>query len=107
MSPNQHPHSLRVGDSYDNAMAESLWPSLKRGPVHDTRLATKEQARLAIFQWIVWYSIERFHSPLDHMSLTDVTHRARGVIAASERRINSVRSRGEPRREGRRKCRQT
>jgi transposase InsO family protein len=60
-----------VGDSYDNAMAESLWSSLKRELVDDAHFATKEQARLAIFEWIVWYNTERLHSSLDYMSPTE------------------------------------
>ena len=57
-----------VGDSFDNAMAESLWSSLKRELVDDARFATKEEARLAVFEWIVWYNNERLHSSLDYMS---------------------------------------
>ena len=57
-----------VGDSYDNAMAESLWSSLKRELVDDTHFATKEEARLAIFEWINWYNNERLHSSLHYMS---------------------------------------
>jgi len=57
-----------VGDSYDNAMAESLWSSLKRELVDDAHFSTKKEARLAIFEWITWYNNERFHSSLDYMS---------------------------------------
>ena len=57
-----------VGDSYDNAMAESLWASLKRELVDDSHFTTKEEARLAIFEWIIWYNTERLHSSLDYMS---------------------------------------
>jgi putative transposase len=57
-----------VGDSYDNAMAESLWASLKRELVDDTYFATKAEARLAIFEWINWYNSERLHSSLDYQS---------------------------------------
>jgi putative transposase len=57
-----------VGDSYDNAMAESLWSSPKRELVDDSYFATKEEARLRIFEWIMWYNIERLHSSLDYMS---------------------------------------
>jgi transposase InsO family protein len=57
-----------VGDSFDNAMAESLWSSLKRELVDDTDFATKEEARLAVFEWITWYNNERLHSSLDYMS---------------------------------------
>jgi transposase InsO family protein len=57
-----------VGDSYDNAMAESLWSSLKREVVDDAHFSTQEEARLAVFEWIVWYNTERLHSSLDYMS---------------------------------------
>ena len=49
-------------------MAESLWSSLKRELVDDAHFATKEEARLAIFEWIAWYNNERRHSSLDYMS---------------------------------------
>lgn len=57
-----------VGDSFDNAMAESFWSSLKRELVYDTYFATKQEARLAVFEWITWYNNERLHSSLDYMS---------------------------------------
>jgi transposase InsO family protein len=57
-----------VGDSYDNAMAESLWASLKRELVDGTYFATKAEARLAIFEWINWYNTERLHSSLGYQS---------------------------------------
>ena len=57
-----------VGDSYDNAMAESFWASLKRELVDDAHFSTKQEARLAIFQWIVWYNRERLHSSLGYLS---------------------------------------
>ena len=57
-----------VGDSYDNAMAESFWSSLKRELVDDAYFATKEDARLAIFEWVMWYNSERLHSSLGYAS---------------------------------------
>lgn len=57
-----------VGDSYDNAMAESLWASLKRELIDDAYFSTKREARLAIFEWITWYNRERLHSSLDYQS---------------------------------------
>ena len=57
-----------VGDSYDNAMAESLWASLKRELTDDTYFGTKTEARMAIFEWINWYNTERLHSSLDYQS---------------------------------------
>lgn len=57
-----------VGDSYDNAMAESFWSSLKRELVDDAYFATKEEARSAIFEWVMWYNTERLHSSLGYAS---------------------------------------
>ncbi len=57
-----------VGDSYDNAMAESFWSSLKRELVDDTCFATRAEARLAIFEWVMWYNNERLHSSLGYAS---------------------------------------
>ncbi|GAB3971219.1 hypothetical protein GCM10029978_045990 [Actinoallomurus acanthiterrae] len=58
----------RVGSSYDNAMAESLWQSLKREALHDRVFQTMSQARLAIFQWLAYYNTRRRHSALAYRS---------------------------------------
>lgn len=55
-----------VGDSYDNAISETVWASLKRELVDDADFRTKEEARLAIFEWITWYNQHRFHSSLGY-----------------------------------------
>jgi transposase InsO family protein len=55
-----------VGDSYDNAMAESFWASLKRELVDDAHYSTKEEARVAVFEWLVWYNRERLHSSIGY-----------------------------------------
>jgi transposase InsO family protein len=57
-----------VGDSYDNAMAESAWASLKRELVYETHFATRAEARQAVFEWIIWYNVERLHSAISYMS---------------------------------------
>lgn len=55
-----------VGDSYDNAMAESFFASLKRELVDDEHFATRAEARAAVFEWLVWYNADRLHSALDY-----------------------------------------
>lgn len=57
-----------VGDSYDNAMIESAWASLKRELVYESHFTTKEEARRAVFEWMVWYNNERLHSSIEYMS---------------------------------------
>lgn len=55
-----------VGDSYDNAMAESFFASLKRELVDDEHFTTRAQARAAVFEWLTWYNVERLHSSLEY-----------------------------------------
>jgi transposase InsO family protein len=57
-----------VGDSFDNAMAESLWASLKKELVYRSEFKTREEARTAIFDWIQWYNRKRLHSSIDYVS---------------------------------------
>jgi putative transposase len=57
-----------VGDSYDNSMMESAWSSLKRELVYEMHFATREEARRAVFEWLIWYNGERLHSSIDYMS---------------------------------------
>jgi putative transposase len=57
-----------VGDSYDNSMMESAWSSLKRELVYETHFATRDEARKAVFEWLVWYNRERLHSSIAYMS---------------------------------------
>ena len=55
-----------VGDSYDNAMAESFFASLKRELVDRVQFSTRQEARIAIFRWIMWYNRERLHSSIGY-----------------------------------------
>ena len=45
-----------VGDSYDNAMAESLFASLKRELVDISHFKTIAEGRLEVFEWVIWYN---------------------------------------------------
>jgi len=59
----------RKGDCWDHAVVESFCSTLKRELVEDAEWATREEARLALFEWIeVWYNGERRHSSLGYMS---------------------------------------
>jgi transposase InsO family protein len=57
-----------IGDSYDNAMAESLWASLKKELIYRRTFSTREEARTAIFAFINWYNKGRDG---DRVSLAD------------------------------------
>lgn len=59
----------RKGNCWDNAPMESFFGSLKRELVHRVRFATRQEARLALFDWIeVWYNQKRRHSSLGNVS---------------------------------------
>ena len=59
----------RKGNCWDNAVAESFFSSLKMELVHDADLATHEQARAALFEYIeVFYNRKRRHSSLGYLS---------------------------------------
>lgn len=58
----------RVGSSYDNALAESLWQGMKREVMYRKAFSTMGQARLEIFRWLTYYNARRRHSALAYLS---------------------------------------
>lgn len=59
----------RVGQCWDNAVAESFFGTLKEELVHRSVLPTRRHARRAIFEWIeVFYNRKRLHSALGYLS---------------------------------------
>lgn len=59
----------RVGDCWDNAVAESFFATLKRELADDADWHTRDEARTAVFEYIeVWYNRQRRHSSLDYLS---------------------------------------
>lgn len=59
----------RKGNCWDNAVSEIFFASLKKELVHQTRYATREEARQSVFQWIeVFYNRVRLHSTLGYVS---------------------------------------
>ncbi|WTA24476.1 IS3 family transposase (plasmid) [Streptomyces sp. NBC_00853] len=66
----------RVGSSYDNAMAESFFASIKRELLHGERWLTSPEARIAVFSWLAWYNHRRRHSALGHISPVEFEQRS-------------------------------
>ena len=59
----------RVGDCWDNAVAESFFATLKRELADDADWLTRDEARTAVFEYIeVWYNRQRRHSSLGYRS---------------------------------------
>lgn len=62
----------RRGDAYDNAPVESVISTIKNELVNRSRFRTRDQARLAVFDYIeTFYNPRRLHSSLGHRSPDD------------------------------------
>jgi putative transposase len=59
----------RVGDCWDNAVAESFFATLKTELVTDANWKTREEARRAVVEFIeVWYNRQRRHQTLGYLT---------------------------------------
>jgi putative transposase len=57
-----------VGDSFDNAMAESVIGLYKRECVrHDGPFRTVDELELATLDWVDWFNHDRLHGALGHV----------------------------------------
>jgi putative transposase len=67
----------RKGNCWDNAVVESFFATLKRELVHPKLYRTRDEARLAIFEYIEgWYNPKRLHSTLGYLSPIDFERQA-------------------------------
>jgi transposase InsO family protein len=58
-----------TGACFDNALIESFWATLKKELIYQTHFKTRDEARLAIFEYIqVFYNRKRLHSSLLYQS---------------------------------------
>jgi putative transposase len=57
----------RKGNCWDNAVAESFFKSMKTELIYHRKFATRQEARLAVFEYIEgWYNRKRRHSALGY-----------------------------------------
>ena len=73
----------RKGDCWDNAPMESLNGTLKVECVHGEHFRTREQARLAIIEYIGYYNTERRHSSLGYVPPVQFECRWRAQVEKS------------------------
>lgn len=67
----------RKGNCYDNAFVESFFHTLKTELIYQTKFATREEAKRAIFEYIeVFYNRERIHSSIGYMTPTEFENQA-------------------------------
>lgn len=74
-----------VGDSYDNALAESVNASYKTELIRQRRpWRTVEQVELATCEWVWWYNQQRLHEALDYQPPTEFEATLNGASATCE-----------------------
>jgi putative transposase len=56
-----------VGDSYDNALAETINGLYKAEVIHRRSWRNREQVELAILDWVHWYNHKRLLGPIGHI----------------------------------------
>jgi transposase InsO family protein len=62
----------RKGNCWDNAVSESVFPTLKTELIHHDTYQTRSQAKQAVFEYIeVFYNRERLHSANGYVSPVD------------------------------------
>ncbi|MFH9298949.1 IS3 family transposase [Streptomyces sp. NPDC017520] len=71
--------------SYDNALAESFFQSLKRELLHGRRWTSKAQTRLELFRWLSYYNRRRRHSALGYRTPAEFDNSTRHVRCHSSR----------------------
>src|ERR1017187_8516338 len=77
------PSMGRVGDAYDNAMAESFFATLEREVIDRQRFHSQIDARRAVFSWLEsWYNPYRRHSSLGYRSPMNYERHAPSRLAA-------------------------
>lgn len=59
---------IAKGECWYNAVAESLWSSLKRELRVSKGFRTRAEARKAIVTWVAYYNDMRLHGALDGLS---------------------------------------
>ena len=78
------PSMSRKGNCWDNAVAESLFSSLKKAAVHDVKFETREEAKDEIFDLMeVLYNRKRLHSTLKYVSPDEFERAQSGLPQAA------------------------
>ena len=73
----------RVGNCWDNAVAESFFATLKIELAYQTQWRTRQQARSALFEYLeLFYNRQRRHSTLGYLSPNEFEQRHHLSVAA-------------------------
>ena len=76
----------RKGNCWDNAPVESFFKTLKAEEVTDEQYRTREEARLAIFEYIEgFYNTRRLHSTLGYQTPTEFEERYHNTITNTDK----------------------
>jgi putative transposase len=81
----------RLGDCWDNAVAESFFATLKVELVYPSQWRTRAEARSAVFEYIeLYYNRRRKHSALDYRSPVEFEQRIENPGAKTQNRAELI-----------------
>lgn len=58
----------KKGDCWDNAPTESFWARLKSATLYGRKFTSRQEALVAVMDWIAFYNHRRLHSALGYLS---------------------------------------
>ena len=62
----------RIGNCWDNAVAERFFKSLNKECVYRNNYLTRKETELSVFQWIeMWCNTNRIHNSLGNKSIKE------------------------------------
>ena len=67
------PSTGRVGDSYDNALAEAVNGLYKAELIYSHPWASLTEVEFATMNWVHWWNNERLHEALGYHTPADIT----------------------------------
>lgn len=78
------PSTGSVGDSYDNALAESVNGLYKAELIYSQSWRSCTEVEWATLNWVHWWNHERLHEPLDYCTPTEIIDKYNQTRAVDE-----------------------
>lgn len=83
------PSTGSVGDSYDNALAESVNGSFKNELIHTKKWTDVLEVEIATFDWVTWWNSTRLHQALHYQTPTEVEDNYRNTANTTDNKAHT------------------